>query len=84
MNKIVLSEKELTRLDVIIEMLLEEKNILNIEEDIVNKFIFKELAGIQTNRYLVFGLVNTYFRDKYSVYEESKHYRGGTFYIKAK
>lgn len=78
------SEKELTRLDVIIEMLLEEKNILNIEEDIVNKFIFKELAGIQTNRYLVFGLVNTYFRDKYSVYEETKHYRGGTFYIKTK
>ena len=79
-----ISDKELTRLDVIIEMLLEEKDTLNIEEDIVNKFIFKELAGIQTNRYLVFGLVNTYFHDKYSVYEEAKHYRGGTFYIKAK
>lgn len=83
-ESLTISEKELTRLDVIVEMLLEEKDTLNIEEDIVNKFIFKELAGIQTNRYLVFGLINTYFRDKYSVYEESKHYRGGTFYIKNK
>ena len=66
-------------------MLLEEKSILNIEEDIVGKFIFKELAGIQTNRYLVFGLINTFFHNKYDVsIEESKHYRGGTFFIKSK
>ena len=78
------SEKEITRLDVIIEMLLEEKETLNIEDDIVQKFIFKELAGIQTNRYLVFGLVNTYLHDKYVLSSDANKYRGGTFFIKAK
>lgn len=77
-------EKEITRLDVIIEMLLEEKDTLNIEEDIVNKFIFKELAGIQTNKYLVFGLVNSFLHDKYSVSANPNKYRGGTFFIKNK
>ena len=78
-----ISSQEITRLDVVIEMLLEEKDTLNIEEDIVNKYIFKELANIKTNKYLVFGLINTYLGNKYRTYLTTKKFHNGTFLIKA-
>ncbi len=81
---ISISEKELVRLDVVIDMLLEQKDTLNIEEDIVEKFFFKEIAGMQSNRYLILGLVNTFFHDKYEVSAEGNKYRGGTFFINKK
>jgi hypothetical protein len=81
---ITVTEKELIRLDVIIEMLLEQKNSLNIEEEIVNKFFFKELAGMAVNRYVILGLVNTFLHDKYEVSADGNKYRGGTFFISHK
>lgn len=78
-----ITEKEITRLDVVIDMLLDDKEELNIEEDIINKDIFAEFAGIKANKYLVFGLINTFLSEKYSLsISESTHFRGGTFYIK--
>lgn len=81
---ISVAEKELIRLDVIVEMLLEQKDSLNIEEEIVNKCFFKELAGMAVNKYLILGLINTFFHDKYDIIAEGNKYRGGTFYISHK
>ncbi len=76
-----ISDREIIRLDVIIEMLLEEKETINIEEDIVQRFFFKELAKMPVNKYLVFGLVNTYLHDKYEACMDSKMYKHGDFSI---
>lgn len=81
---IIVPEKEIVRLDVVIEMLLEHNESINIEEEIVNKFFFKELAGMVVNKYLIFGLVNTFLHDKYEVLAEGNKYRGGTFFLKYK
>jgi hypothetical protein len=83
-DTILISEKELVKLDVVIDMLLEQKSTLNIEEDIVEKFFFKDIAGMQSNRYLILGLVNTFFHEKYEVSAEGNKYRGGTFFITKK
>ena len=81
---ISVSDKEVVRLDVIVEMLLEQKDTLNIEEDIIEKCFFKEIAGMQSNKYLISGLVNTFLHDKYEVSAEGNKYRGGTFFITKK
>jgi len=54
------------------------------EEDIVEKFFSKEIAGMQSNRYLILGLVNTFFHEKYEVSAEGNKYRGETFFITKK
>lgn len=36
---------------------------------------------MQSNRYLIFGLVNTFFHEKYEVSAEGNKYRGETFFI---
>ncbi len=63
---------------------LGQKDTLNVEEDIVEKFFFKGIAGMQSNRYLILGLVNTFFHEKYEVSAEGNEYRGGTFFITKK
>ena len=76
-----LNERELVRLDVIIEMLLEQKASIDIQEDIVNKFYFTEIAKMKTNRYLLFGIVNTFLHDKYVIKMETPIFRNGQFTI---
>ncbi len=63
---------------------LGQKDTLNVEEDIVEKIFLKGIAGMQSNRYLILGLVNTFFHEKYDVSAEGNEYRGGTFFITKK
>lgn len=79
-----ITEKEIARLDVIVEMLLEEKTKIDIENDIVQRFFFKELAKMPANRFVILGIVNTYLHDKYEVVMDSKMYKNGSFSIIAK
>jgi hypothetical protein len=62
-------------------MLLEEKPELNIEEDIINKNIFKDIAGIAVTKYLIFGLVNSYLQDKYIAEDKQKNFKFSNFTI---
>ena len=79
-----ITEKELIRLDVVLEMLLEEKEQIDIQEDIVDKCYFTEIAKIKCNRYLVFGVINTFFHDKYVIKLETPIFRNGQFTVKKK
>ena len=81
---LAITDKEIIRLDVVIDMLMDEKQPLNIEEDIVSKYIFKEIAGIQATRYLIFGVINTYLHDKYELTVEGNHYRTGNLLVNKK
>ena len=76
-----INEKELVRLDAIIEMLLEQKNKISIQDDIVSKYYFTELAKMKVNRYLLYGIVNTFFHDKYLLVMDTAVFRNGQFSI---
>ena len=78
---ITLTDKELIRLDVVIDVLFEGRDSLDIQEDIVSKHLFKEIAGMQVNKFLIFGLINTYLHDKYDVVIESGVYRFSSFTV---
>ena len=76
-----INEKELVRLDAIIEMLLEQNDKISIQDDIVSKYYFTELAKMKVNRYLIYGVVNTFFHDKYSLTMDTAIFRNGQFSI---
>ena len=79
-----ITEREIVRLDVIIEMILEQKDKVFIKEDLFEKFYFTEIAKMKVNTYILMGLVNTFLHDKYEIIMESKMYKNGSFSIKMK
>ena len=81
-ENVVLTQKELLKLESIIDSALEEKEILNIQQDIVDKNYFQEIAGMHANKYLIFGLTNSFLHNKYDFFEEANIYRAGNFTIK--
>lgn len=76
-----INQKDLMKLDILVDLLLDNQEVLNIEEDIIQKGYFKEFAGMPINRYLIFGIINSYLNEKY-ILEADWKFRGGTFFIK--
>lgn len=77
-----ISDREIVRLDLIIEMVLEQKHKIDIQKDIVEEYYFTEIARIKTNRYLLFGIINTFLHDKYEILMETIMFRYGQFSVK--
>lgn len=77
-----ITEKELIRLDIIIGMSLEQKDKVDIQKDIVEKYYFTEIARFKMNRYLLFGIINTFLHDKYDIVMETAMFRHGLFSVK--
>ena len=42
---------------------------------------FQTLGGIKANKFLIYGIVNTYFANKYSVFQKDNVFRNGQLYI---
>jgi hypothetical protein len=63
-------------------MALEQKDKIDIQNDIVEKYYFTEIARMKTNRYLLFGIINTFLHDKYEIVMETVMFRHGQFSVK--
>ena len=79
---ISISDKELIKLDVIIDMLLEQKEVISVKEDLVQRHFFTQIANMNVNNFLFAGLVNTFLHEKYEVIMDSSMYKYGSFSIK--
>ena len=79
---IQISEKEIVRLDVIIDMLLEQSETVSIKEDLLERHFFTQIANMNVNNYLFMGLVNTFLHDKYEVVMDASMFKYGSFSIK--
>ena len=76
------TEKELIRLDVILDMLLEQKPVISIKEDLLKKHFFTQIADMKINPFILMGLVNTYLHEKYEVIMDLAMYKYGSFSVK--
>ena len=79
-----ITEREVVKLDVVIEMILEHQKRIDIEKDIVEKHYFNLIAGFKVNRWLVYGVVNSYLYDKYKSISETPIFKNGVFFIENK
>ena len=81
---IEITEREIIRLDVIIDMVLEQKDKVFVKEDLIERFYFVTIAKMKVNPYLLMGVVNTFLHDKYEISMESTMFKHGMFSIKKK
>lgn len=77
-----IAEKEIVRLDVILDMLFEQSETISVKEGLVNKHFFTQIANMNVNSYLLIGLVNSFLHDKYEIIMDSSMFKFGTFSIK--
>lgn len=62
-NLFKICDKDLIKLDVLLEMILKDKQEVDIEDDIVSKGYFSEISGYECNRFLLAGVINSYLNN---------------------
>lgn len=77
-NKVQISESDLLQLGMIINNYLKNEEEVAIDKIVMH---FQTLGGIKANKFLIYGIVNTYFANKYSVFQKDNVFRNGQLYI---
>lgn len=80
-DAIKLSRQDLVRLDSVLEGLFLVNDKVDIEKDIINCYFFNEIAMMPVNKFLLFGLINTFLHDKYDVISDTGKYVTSKFTV---